>query len=274
MSWHADADLLERYVTGSLSDAAAWSLEAHVVECETCRTSLDGVAGEVTGPRLEATWSMVVSGVRRVERGRMERALWRLGVPEHVARLMVATPALTRSWVLAVVVTLGASVVLAWVAPGRSPLLFLLVAPLLPVAGVAASFGPRIDPAYEVAVVAAMSSFRLLLLRTVSVLSVSLLLGGAAAVAMPGAGWLMVSWLLPACALTGVLLAASTRWSPVRCGGVVAAGWGALVLVASTSARSWLVFGPTGQVLAATVIVVSGVVLVAGRERLEQAVLV
>lgn len=36
---------------------------------------------------------------------------------------------------------------------GATPILFLALAPLLPLAGVALSYGPAIDPTYEMAVV-------------------------------------------------------------------------------------------------------------------------
>ena len=67
--------------------------------------------------------------------------------------------------------------------------LFLALAPVLPVAGVAVAFGPRTDPLHEVAVAAPYSSFRLLLLRSAAVLTTSLLLAVPAAALLPATAW-------------------------------------------------------------------------------------
>ena len=77
-------------------------------------------------------------------------------------------------------------------------MLFLLVAPLLPLAGVAAAYGPLVDPAYELALAAPLGSLRLLLLRAVAVVAVD----DAArrwprALALPGLDWTAAAWLLP-----------------------------------------------------------------------------
>jgi hypothetical protein len=94
-----------------------------------------------------------------------ERLLVRLGVADHTARLLAATPALRGSWLLAVAVTLAFAVLAAWARPGPDAILaFLCVAPLLPLAGIAVAYGPGIDPTYEIGLAAPLRSFRLLLL--------------------------------------------------------------------------------------------------------------
>lgn len=277
MSWHVETELLERYAAGTLPDAAAWSVEAHVVDCETCRSALVEVPGDlggVTDARLDAAWSVVASGTRQLQRGRFERGLVRLGVAEHTARLLLATPAFVRSWLLGVVAALAVTLSLAWAAPGRPLLPFLLVAPLLPVAGIAGAFGPRVDPAYEVAVVAPMSSFRLLLLRTMTVLAVTLGLAGLAAAALPVAGWTLAVWLLPSLAMTATVLAASTRWQPIRAAVVVASVWGAAVIgPALVGAGVPLVYGAGGQLAAAVLLAGAAAVLIRRRDRFEGTVM-
>ena len=65
--------------------------------------------------------------------------------------------------------------------------LFLIVAPLIPVAGVAASFGGDADPAHELVTVTPYSSLQLLLLRTFGVLTTSVPVTVLLGLALPGA---------------------------------------------------------------------------------------
>src|SRR5439155_1248129 len=82
------------------------------------------------------------------------------GVPDHLARLLAATPSLRVSWFGATVVALGFSILAAY--GKQDPLMFLIVAPILPLAGVAAAFGPHVDPAYEVGLSCPVRTSRLL----------------------------------------------------------------------------------------------------------------
>ncbi|MGW2119221.1 zf-HC2 domain-containing protein, partial [Streptomyces zhihengii] len=91
---------------------------------------------------------------------------------------------------------------------GARPLL-LLVAPLLPLAGVGLSYGRYADPLHELVASTPSGGLRLLLVRTAAVLLVSLpLLTAAGAVLPPGAGGPgAAAWLLPGLALTSAALA-------------------------------------------------------------------
>src|SRR4030095_9140979 len=154
-AWHADDELLAAYDEQRLDAAARWSVEAHLTSCAGCRLQARGLGAEAGVPG---------------------RLLVRLGVAEHTARLLAATPALRGSWLLAVATVLAFAVLAAWTTPGQDAnLAFLCVAPLLPLAGIAVAYGPGIDPTYEIGLAAPLRSFRLLLLRAAAVL-------GAAAV--------------------------------------------------------------------------------------------
>ena len=91
---------------------------------------------------------------------------------------------------------------------------FLLVAPLLVLAGVAAAFLPMFDPANRLAVAAPFSGFTLLLVRAVSALAAALVPVVGAAFVVPGPGWLPVALLLPSLALCAFALAAATVVDP------------------------------------------------------------
>ncbi|MFD4986779.1 hypothetical protein [Streptomyces sp. NPDC058374] len=87
--------------------------------------------------------------------------------------------------------------------PGVRPAL-LLVAPLLPLAGVALSYGPHTDPLHELVATSPGGGLRLLLVRGGAVLAVCVpALTVAGALLPPVAGGPgPAAWLLPALALT------------------------------------------------------------------------
>ena len=68
----------------------------------------------------------------------------------------------------------------------RGLALFLVVAPLIPVAGVAAAFGPGLDPTWEITVAAPGGGFRLLLLRAAAVFATTFAMASVASLALPG----------------------------------------------------------------------------------------
>ncbi len=274
-AWHADVQLLGRYVAGTLPDAAAWSVESHLTACAACRSRLQTERQLVDGARLEEIWEHVADRVRRRERSGLERVLVRSGLAEHDARLLVATPSLTASWLLGIVLVLSASVAVAWSTPlgsATSLFVFLLLAPLVPLAGVAVAFGPGVDPTYELGIVAPLSSARLLLLRAVAVVATSIVLAALASLALPSVGWASVAWLVPSLSLTTAALAASIRWRLRTAAGAVALCW---VVVAGGVERygetSLAAFGSLGQGMATIVLVTSATVLAAGHGRIDPA---
>ena len=197
-AWHAGEDQLTGYATGTIEPVAVWSVEAHLTGCARCRSVL---SAQVDPQRLARNRSVVLVRAAIGDGGRVRRVLRRCGVPDHVLGLVAATPSLRRSWLLSVV---GVLAVVAGEAaadqvrldrgqrvraPARYPdpeilAPFLLVAPLLVLAGVAAAFLPMFDPAHRLAVAAPFSGFTLLLARAVSALAAALVpVGGAAFVA-------------------------------------------------------------------------------------------
>ena len=159
--------------TEALAAPRLWSVETHLAACADCRAAL---AAHVPPAEISAGWARLDAELDAPRPGFAESLLIRAGVADHTARLLAATPVLRRSWLGAVALTLLLAV---GVGLAASPLMLLATAPLLPLAGVALSFGPGLDPTYEMAVVAPMHTFRLLMVRTVAVLSTTTLLSGA-----------------------------------------------------------------------------------------------
>ncbi len=257
-TWHADPKVVALYAGGELDEARAYSLEAHLLSCGDCRAMLSPL---VDRDAIERGWTEVEEAVDSPRPGPVERFLLRLGLPDHLSRLLAATPSLRLSWFAAVAIVLGFAV-LAAQGDHAGLVVFLAMAPLVPVAGVAAAFGPGIDPTYEVGIASPYRSGRLLLLRSAAVLVASLALIGLGALALPGLDWTAVAWLLPALALTLVTLAVSTVAEPVPSAVAVAMGWIVSVAVVGHLAGDGVAaFHATGQVLFLVLIAVAGLVL-------------
>src|SRR6266516_7519916 len=136
----------------------------------------------------------------------VEGVLVRLRVPDHMARLLAATPSLRWSWFSAAAIAAGFAAWAAHAGP-RGLLVFLAVAPLLPVGGVAAAFGPWSDPAHDLAQASPTASFSLVMIRSTAVLAATVGIGGIVATFLPGTDWIAVAWVLPSFALTIASLA-------------------------------------------------------------------
>ncbi|MCT9077166.1 hypothetical protein [Streptomyces fulvoviolaceus] len=267
-TWHVAEEDLRAYAQGELTAPLLWSADTHLIACAECRAGLAEVSDPVA---LDEGWERLDAELDAPRPGLLESLLMRLGIADHIARLLAATPVLRRSW-LASVVFLLLTTVLA-VRSTDSPTLFLALAPLLPLAGVALSYGPALDPTYEMAVVAPMHGFRLLMIRTVAVLVAGLGLNGLATLALPGYGLRALAWLLPALALTMTGLALTARLGPVLAPSLVGGSWVALLLIThaqQTSAGDPLApFTAAGQGVAAAVAALAAGLLFLLRDRFD-----
>lgn len=259
IEWHVDDRTIDAYVDARIDDAAALSLEAHLLACDTCRRSL----ADRTDPEVRRrSWEAIETEIGRPHRGPVERSLTALGIPGHVARILVATPALRASWVVSVAICLGFAVLASRTVNG-DPVLFLVLAPLVPLAGIATAFGRGADPLFEIGLAAPLGGFRLMLLRAAAVLVTSIALAGIGSVALAGGGSVAVTWLVPALGLTVFALALSSF--PVPAGGaagIVAATWVVGVVAAQRLTGDPLAaFGAAGQILLGAVAIVSVAVI-------------
>ncbi len=114
--------------------------------------------------------------------------------------------------------------------------LLLVIAPLIPLFGIATAYGAGVDPLYEVARATPIPGSRVFLYRSLAVLCSSLPLVFAASSVLRVDGLVAIAWLFPALGLVGATLALST-WIPPRLAAAVAgAAW--LVLLAAVWMRS------------------------------------
>jgi hypothetical protein len=261
-TWHVDAEVLARYAAGGVTSAVAASTEAHLTSCGECRALL---APAVPAERLDSIWLEVDDRVDRLSLPWFDRLLVRCGVGEDTARLLAATPSLSAPW-LGSVATAALLAALVADSSDRALFAFLTVAPMLPVAGVAAAYGRDADPAHEIAVASPYSMLRLLLLRTLTVVAATIVLTLTAGSLLLDEGAAAAAWLLPAAALTTATLLLSTRLTPVWAAASVMGGWVAGVTVAWQATGTRLAaFGEVGQSVALAVTLVCLVLLVAQR---------
>ncbi|PWI16458.1 hypothetical protein DI272_21515 [Streptomyces sp. Act143] len=265
MTWHVDEQDLRAYARGELAAPLLWSADTHLMSCGHCRATLASVSDPAA---LDVGWERLDAELDVPRRGVFEALLVRLGVADHVARLLTATPVLRRSWLAAVVFLLVTTVGVVYTAD--SPALFLALAPLLPLAGVALSYGPALDPTYEMAVVSPVHGFRLLMIRTVAVLAAVLGLNGLATLALPAYGLRALAWLLPALALTATGLALTPRLGPVLAPSLVGGAWVVLLVAAERAGDGPLVpFTAVGQGAAAAVAALAVGLLFLVRDRFD-----
>lgn len=227
MTWHADRDLLAAYVSGGLDAVDGASVEQHLTRCAGCRQTIRPL---VDAHALERAWSGIRDAVESPVQPLPVRLARRLGVPEPTSVLLAATASLRTAWLVSAFIALAfAAAAASWSGKGMiTP--FLLVAPMVPVLGVAAAYGPHEDPLESLVVTAPFGRTRLIMLRTLGVLVSVLPLAVALGFLLPGPQWLAVAWLGPALALVPVMMAVSSFVGPRNGAAVVALGWCAVVL--------------------------------------------
>jgi hypothetical protein len=188
---------------------------------------------------LDRVWVNVAAEVWRRHPGRLERTAARLLRSPGLARALFTTPSLLLPWLIASAVVLAVGA-LTQVGAGQ-PLVWL-IAPAVAAVGIAYSYGPGLDPAWELSCSMPVSDRLILLTRAVAVFAVNTVLGLIASAATLGMHastgtlhlttvQLTFAWLLPttaACALA-LAVAVAVR-SAVAGAGAGVGGWLTLVL--------------------------------------------
>ncbi|MEV5172202.1 zf-HC2 domain-containing protein [Streptomyces flaveolus] len=253
--WHAPDDQVTRYAEGTLPEPDAWSLEKHVEDCARCASRVSAaVRGTAAGTVLAAVRAAVLesapgaAGATEPVPGRAAMTPAPLtAVParaaagpaggrpvvSRLARLLwAAGPAVRGAWLPAVLGVAMAAPALSYGAgfPGTRALL-LAIAPVVPVAGVALSYGPHADPLHEVTAATPGGGLRLALTRTVAVLALSLPLLTLTGLLLPASGAPdAAAWLLPGLALALASLALASLIGCRAAAGVTGGGWLCAVL--------------------------------------------
>lgn len=231
---HASDQLIAGYVAGEdLPGDQLWGLEAHLETCADCRARLAAVAP--VQPVVDVVWNRLAveielspvpfHGPRPQPRPEPRRSRYR--------RRWLATwvtPETVPWLAMAGLLTLLAVVVDPIFSTVFDVTTVQLVAPVLPVLGVAASWARGLDPAYEVVTATPRAGLYLVARRTVAVLAVVLPVLGLA-------GWLSGTapalWLLPSLAFTTGTLALGGVVGVSRAAYALIAVWIAVVVLPS-----------------------------------------
>jgi hypothetical protein len=258
-TWHVDDAALRGWVEGVAGSLAGVSVEQHVLHCAHCRAR---VARLVPVDALQPAWEQVLAAVEMPTAGPAERLLARSGMGRSDALIAASAVTLRVAWLLGTIGVLLFVVLAAVFARDGGVGLFLVAAPLIPVAGVAAAYGPASDPSYEVVLTAPYSTVRLMLLRTVSVLVTSAPMVVAAGLLLPTSPTVAVSWLLPAIGFVVVVLCASSWTDPTHAAVGVGVAWVATVLWAVRSGDPLVVLSPAALGVYLAVFAVAALTLI------------
>ena len=231
---HVASAEVSRYAAGHMTADDETLLEDHLLGCTAGRQAVT-TSSSVDEHRLAVVWEGVVDQIDRPRVSVAERLLRWCGARPETARLVVAAPSLRAPWLAAVAACLLLSMVAA-AGSVRGTWLFLTLAPLLPVGGVVAAYGPHSDPAWELARSTQYSLARLAFLRAVAVLASTVPIAALVGALLPNADWWICAvWLLPA--LTFVLASVwlGTYVRPLPAAVTLAVGW--LAVTTSATAR-------------------------------------
>ena len=183
---------------------------------------------------LSRVWISVAAQVWRRQPGWLERTAGRLLRSPGLARALLTTPSLLLPWLLTSIVVLAAGVAAT---TGSGQPVVALLAPAMAAAAIAYSYGPGMDPAWELSCSMAVSDRMVLLVRALAVFAVNAVLGLAASVVSvvslsgPGGGTaaaVTVGWLIPMTAVCAFALAVATVARSASAG--AAAGVGAWLI--------------------------------------------
>jgi hypothetical protein len=176
----------------------------------------------------------------------------------------------TASWIAAIAAVVGLTALAAMAQPERMLVTYLLFAPLIPMAGVAAAYGEEVDPTFELTVASPYSQLRLLLLRTAAVLVAAVPATILAGLAI-SPWWVSLAWLGPGIAFVALVLAAATYVPPKYAAGGIATAWLAATMVAALSGHELDLVGPLATMLSVGAAGFAGIVLAARRHELSTA---
>lgn len=219
-------ELLASYAAGTASAGERRRVDEHLGGCAACRAEL-------------AQWRTVRAGVRRAEPAAvtpparivaavLEQARASTETGGSDARQWIALQLLRAQlglvaarvwWASALVMAVGFAIAAA--GTDRSAgVVVSLVAPVVAAVGVAALYGPEVDPSLELALSTATSPRSVLLARLTLVFGYDVLLALAGSVLLTGFGagdglwWLIAQWLGPMALLSALSLAMSVWIGP------------------------------------------------------------
>jgi hypothetical protein len=197
---------------------------------------------------LGRVWISVAAQVWRRQPGWLERTAGRLLRSPGLARALLTTPSLLLPWLLTSVAVLAAGA--AATTDSGQPLVALL-APAVAAAAIAYSYGPGIDPAWELACSMAVSDRMVLLVRALAVFAVNAVLGLATSAlsVSSAAAAVTFGWLIPMTAVCAFALAVATVARSANAGAAAGVAAWLIIVLSSRVASGNFASAVTGTVL-------------------------
>lgn len=221
--------------------------------------------------RIDRNWRAIGIELDAPSPGRFERLLRRVGLPAHVTRLVVATPALRRAWFVATGLSMLVGLAAAESEQAVQDLfVLLLIAPLVPVLGVSMAYGVEADPAHEMGIATPLAGLRLILTRSAVVLAFSSFWLAITSLLAASANSMAFAWLIPSIGLTLATVALMTVTRP-RMAATIAGGLWVLGVTLSRAgdADPMVAFTAPGQLLMAMIAAAGLAVAVVRRDRFD-----
>lgn len=228
---HASTRIIDGYARGDTDIGAdeVWALEAHLEVCRVCRDRLSAAAAAdapAVAALVGAVWSDLAPRLAATPTMPRHRR-WSARLSRWLTPTMVPWLAMVMSVTLLALLLDLADTGTGYGSGSGEVSLVLLLAPVLPVLGVAASWSRGLDPAYELTASVPRAGLPLVLRRTASVLAVvvpALLAGGWVT------GVTAAQWLLPCLAFTSTTLALGGVVGVTRAALALIAVWAAVVV--------------------------------------------
>ncbi|HEX7308014.1 zf-HC2 domain-containing protein [Lentzea sp.] len=251
MTAHPSDRLLRRYARGDVDIEAdqVWAVESHLETCAPCRGRLS------PEPIAQAVWADLEPLLRSTPQ-----------MPAARRRFTGWVSPAAGPWLAMILLVTAAAVALDQVgaAAGGRVSLVLLVAPVLPVLGVAASWSRSLDPAYEIVAATPRAGLPLVFRRTATVLAVVV---PGLAVASVLTGLDLTLWLLPCLAFTIGTLALGALVGITRAAVALTVAW-AVAIVAPTIAYSRMSFALDENTAPAWAVILAVGLFVLARRRM------
>ncbi|MFM9694216.1 zf-HC2 domain-containing protein [Streptomyces europaeiscabiei] len=228
---HASTRIIDGYARGDTDIGAdeVWALEAHLEVCRVCRDRLSAAAtadAPAVAALVGAVWSDLEPRLAATPTMPRHRR-WSARLSRWLTPTMVPWLAMVMSVTLLALLLDLADTGTGHGSGSGEVSLVLLLAPVLPVLGVAVSWSRGLDPAYELTASVPRAGLPLVLRRTASVLAVvvpALLAGGWVT------GVTAAQWLLPCLAFTSTTLALGGVVGVTRAALALIAVWAAVVV--------------------------------------------
>ncbi len=269
-NWHIEPELLAGYVTGELGRVRTASVETHLVTCASCRAAM---APLIATDRLDANLAAITERVDRPRRHLVERLMERVGVPDHVTRVLAVTPTERGAWLAGMLAAMLVAVAADLFSGSEVTVFaFLVAAPLLPLVGVTAAVTFHQDPLGELVSTVPMPVFKLFMMRSLVVLAPTIVVAAGASMLVPGQGWEPVLWLLPSFGLIAATLALGSWFQLRAVAGTLGGAWvlaATLWVQAAPTADlvgSYAAFRPGGQLVLLALSLLAGFVVVLRRD--------